>query len=88
MNQEFQAQTAGKIALDRFRREGHAACRVDPAGPTNAITLDLPDLGGLHRLRREAGELVHGRERVEPVWPLSRCRADLRLDRRSRSPTM
>ena len=39
MNQQFQAQTEAKIALDRFRREGHSACRVDPAGPASAITL-------------------------------------------------
>jgi type II secretory pathway pseudopilin PulG len=39
MNQEFEAQTQARTALDRFRREGHAACRADPAGPTTAITL-------------------------------------------------
>jgi prepilin-type N-terminal cleavage/methylation domain-containing protein len=39
MNQNFQAQTQARMALDRFRREGHAACRADPAGPTTSITL-------------------------------------------------
>lgn len=39
MNQNFQAQTQARMALDRFRREGHAACRADPAGPTASITL-------------------------------------------------
>ena len=39
MNQNFQAQTQARTALDRFRREGHAACRADPAGPTTSITL-------------------------------------------------
>jgi type II secretory pathway pseudopilin PulG len=39
MNQNFQAQTQARTALERFRREGHAACRADPAGPTTTITL-------------------------------------------------
>jgi type II secretory pathway pseudopilin PulG len=39
MNQEFQAQTQARTALERFRREGHAACRADPAGPTDSIAL-------------------------------------------------
>ena len=39
MNQNFQAQTQARMALDKFRREGHAACRADPAGSTTAITL-------------------------------------------------
>jgi prepilin-type N-terminal cleavage/methylation domain-containing protein len=39
MNQEFQAQTQARTALDRFRREGHAACRAEPTGATNLITL-------------------------------------------------
>jgi prepilin-type N-terminal cleavage/methylation domain-containing protein len=39
MNQSFQAQTQARTALDRFRREGHAACRAEPAGPTTSITL-------------------------------------------------
>ena len=39
MNQEFQAQTQARTALERFRREGHAACRADPAGATSTITL-------------------------------------------------
>ena len=39
MNQNFQAQTQARLALDRFRREGHAACCADPAGATASITL-------------------------------------------------
>jgi prepilin-type N-terminal cleavage/methylation domain-containing protein len=52
MNQDFQAQTQARLALDRFRREGHAACRAEPAGPTTSITLTFvtsgscPDSGG------------------------------------------
>ena len=45
MNQEFQAQTEARFALDRFRREGHAACRADPAGPTTSITLTFVTSG-------------------------------------------
>jgi prepilin-type N-terminal cleavage/methylation domain-containing protein len=39
MNNEFQAQTQARMALERFRREGHAACQASPAGPTTSITL-------------------------------------------------
>jgi prepilin-type N-terminal cleavage/methylation domain-containing protein len=39
MNNEFQAQTQARMALERFRREGHAACNATPAGPTALITL-------------------------------------------------
>jgi type II secretory pathway pseudopilin PulG len=39
MNQEFQAQTEARTALERFRREGHAACRADPAGASATVTL-------------------------------------------------
>lgn len=39
MNQEFRAQTQARTALERFRREGHAACRAEPAGATASITL-------------------------------------------------
>jgi type II secretory pathway pseudopilin PulG len=39
MNNEFQAQTQARMALERFRREGHAACQASPAGPTNLVTL-------------------------------------------------
>jgi len=52
MNQAFQAQTQARLALDRFRREGHAACRAEPAGSTTSITLTFvtsgscPDSGG------------------------------------------
>jgi prepilin-type N-terminal cleavage/methylation domain-containing protein len=45
MNQEFQAQTQARTALERFRREGHAACRVDPAGATSSITLTYLSAG-------------------------------------------
>ena len=46
MNQQFQAQTEAKIALDRFRREGHSACRVDPAGPTRCDHATFLTSGG------------------------------------------
>jgi prepilin-type N-terminal cleavage/methylation domain-containing protein len=47
MNQEFQAQTLARTALERFRREGHAACKADPAGATSSITLTyLSSTGG------------------------------------------
>ena len=46
MNQEFQAQTQARTALERFRREGHAACRADPAGATASITLTYPFASG------------------------------------------
>jgi prepilin-type N-terminal cleavage/methylation domain-containing protein len=39
MNNEFQAQTAARTALERFRREGHAACRAEPVGPSASVTL-------------------------------------------------
>ena len=39
MNQEFQAQTQARTALERFRREGHAACKATPAGAATTITL-------------------------------------------------
>jgi prepilin-type N-terminal cleavage/methylation domain-containing protein len=39
MNNEFQAQTQARMALERFRREGHAACQASPAGPTALVTL-------------------------------------------------
>jgi prepilin-type N-terminal cleavage/methylation domain-containing protein len=45
MNQSFQAQTQARVALDRFRREGHAACRAEPAGPATSITLTFVTLG-------------------------------------------
>ena len=45
MNQSFQAQTMARTALDRFRREGHAACRAEPAGPTTSITLTFITAG-------------------------------------------
>lgn len=45
MNQNFQAQTQARTALERFRREGHAACRADPAGPTTTITLTFISSG-------------------------------------------
>lgn len=45
MNQEFQAQTQARTALERFRREGHAACKADPAGATATITLTYVSAG-------------------------------------------
>ena len=45
MNQEFQAQTQARTALERFRREGHSACRADPAGATSSITLTYLSAG-------------------------------------------
>lgn len=39
MNREFQAQTQARTALERFRREGHAACRATPVGPASSVTL-------------------------------------------------
>lgn len=39
MNNEFQAQTQARMALERFRREAHAACGADPAGPSSTVTL-------------------------------------------------
>jgi prepilin-type N-terminal cleavage/methylation domain-containing protein len=45
MNQEFQAQTQARTALERFRREGHAACKADPAGATTSITLTYLSAG-------------------------------------------
>jgi prepilin-type N-terminal cleavage/methylation domain-containing protein len=45
MNQEFQAQTQARTALERFRREGHAACKADPIGAANAITLTYVTAG-------------------------------------------
>ena len=74
MNQEFQAQTQARTALERFRREGHAACRADPAGATATDHVDLLVGRHLSRLGRSPGELVHRRERLEPVRPLPLCR--------------
>ena len=45
MNQEFQAQTQARTALERFRREGHAACKADPAGPAASVTLTYVTAG-------------------------------------------
>jgi prepilin-type N-terminal cleavage/methylation domain-containing protein len=45
MNQEFQAQTQARTALERFRREGHAACKADPVGAADAITLTYVSAG-------------------------------------------
>jgi prepilin-type N-terminal cleavage/methylation domain-containing protein len=45
MNQEFQAQTQARTALERFRREGHAACKADPAGAAASITLTFLTTG-------------------------------------------
>ena len=45
MNQEFQAQTQARTALERFRREGHAACKADPVGAANAVTLTYVSAG-------------------------------------------
>lgn len=45
MNQEFRAQTQARTALERFRREGHAACKADPAGPAATVTLTYVTAG-------------------------------------------
>jgi prepilin-type N-terminal cleavage/methylation domain-containing protein len=45
MNQEFQAQTLARTALERFRREGHSACKADPAGAAAAITFTYVNAG-------------------------------------------
>jgi prepilin-type N-terminal cleavage/methylation domain-containing protein len=45
MNQEFQAQTQARTALERFRREGHAACKADPVGVAAAVTLTYVSAG-------------------------------------------
>jgi len=45
MNQEFQAQTQGRTALERFRREGHAACKATPVGVADAVTLTYVSAG-------------------------------------------
>ncbi|MFL5945955.1 MAG: type II secretion system protein [Gaiellaceae bacterium] len=45
MNQNFQAHTQARVALDRFRREGHAACRATPTGATASITLTFVTSG-------------------------------------------
>jgi type II secretory pathway pseudopilin PulG len=45
MNQEFQAQTDARTALERFRREGHAACRADPAGASGTVTFTFVSSG-------------------------------------------
>jgi type II secretory pathway pseudopilin PulG len=39
MSREFSAQTQARTALERFRREGHAACKASPAGAASAVTL-------------------------------------------------
>ena len=87
MNQQFQAQTQARMALDRFRREGHAACRADPAGPTTSITLTFitsgscPASGG-----RQVSwcTVANGSSR----YGLFRATgADVRRERRPRSPT-
>ena len=52
MNNQFQAQTQARTALERFRREGHAACKASPTGATGSITLtyitsgSCPETGG------------------------------------------
>lgn len=42
MNQRFQAQTQGRLALDLLRREVHCASSVSPAGPATTVTLTMP----------------------------------------------
>ena len=74
MNQNFQAQTQARMALDRFRREGHAACRADPAGADDVDHAHVHHLRQLPRLGRAAGELVHGCGRGESVRPVPRHR--------------
>ena len=45
MNQDFQAQTQARVALDRFRREGHAACAASPAGASSIVTFTFVTAG-------------------------------------------
>lgn len=45
MSHEFQAQTQARMALERFRREAHAACGASPAGPASAVTLKYVTAG-------------------------------------------
>lgn len=45
MNKEFQAQTQARMALERFRREAHAACGASPAGPSSTVTLKYVTAG-------------------------------------------
>jgi prepilin-type N-terminal cleavage/methylation domain-containing protein len=45
MNLEFQAQTQARTALERFRREGHAACKASPAGAASTVTLTFVTAG-------------------------------------------
>jgi prepilin-type N-terminal cleavage/methylation domain-containing protein len=42
MNQRFQAQAQGRMALDYLRREVHCASSVSPAGPAATVTLTMP----------------------------------------------
>jgi prepilin-type N-terminal cleavage/methylation domain-containing protein len=46
MNSEFQAQTEARTALERFRREGHSACKANPVGPSTSVTLTYVGSGG------------------------------------------
>ena len=82
MNQNFQAQTQARTALDRFRREGHAACRADPAGADDVDHADLHHLRQLPRLGRAAGELVHGCGRASRYGLFRATGADVRRERR------
>jgi len=45
MNQDFQAQTQARVALDRFRREGHAACAASPVGASATVTFTFVTAG-------------------------------------------
>ena len=45
MNNDFQAQTQARMALERFRREAHSACGADPAGPSASVTLKYVTAG-------------------------------------------
>ena len=45
MNNDFQAQTQARMALERFRREAHSACGAAPAGPSATVTLHYVTAG-------------------------------------------
>ena len=45
MNEDFEAQTQARVALDRFRREGHAACSASPAGASSTVTFTFVTAG-------------------------------------------
>jgi len=42
MNNRFQAQLTGRLALDKMRREVHCASVATPPGQSSSVTLTLP----------------------------------------------